>query len=101
MMQNNIRGGGRKIPPTHTIFFDNNKEKNAHVGGVFGTPPEHMTIEEGLDFILEHLSQPWFPRKVSTAATRRGQHAVDGKDRAILYCQGALKEDFRVAAFGI
>jgi hypothetical protein len=38
---------------------------------------------------------------VSTAATERRQHEVDSKEKAMLYYQGALWEDCRIAAYGV
>ena len=58
-------------------------------------------VEEGLEFILGHFSEPLFPRKVSTAATKNKQKPVQDKAHAITYYQGALWEDCRIAAFGI
>lgn len=58
-------------------------------------------VQSGLDFILSHFSEPLFPRKVSTAATDKRQHQVVDKDRTMLYYQGALWEDCRIAAFSI
>ncbi len=102
MTQNKIQGGIPKIPPTPTLFFsDNNKEKNRVRGGSFSsTSLEHITVEQGLDFMLEHFSQPLWPRMVSTAATRREQREVDGKDRAMLYYHAALWEDCRISGYG-
>jgi hypothetical protein len=71
-------------------------------GGLFlpGSTVEDR-VREGLNFILEHVSQPHFPRKVSTAATNNEQKPVSDKDRTMLYYQGALWEDCRIAGFRI
>lgn len=58
-------------------------------------------VQSGLEFILSHFKEPWFPRKVSTAATRREQKPVVDKLHAMTYCDGALDLDFRIAAFRI
>jgi hypothetical protein len=58
-------------------------------------------VESGLEFILSHFSEPLWPRKVATAATRNEQKQVDDKDKTMLFYQGALWEDCRVSAYGI
>ena len=57
-------------------------------------------VKEGLDFILEHFSQPLFPRKVSTFATRNEQKMVDDSDRAMLYFQASQWGDCRIEPLG-
>jgi|SRR5215217_4556957 len=57
------------------------------------------TVEEGLGFMLAHFQEPLWPRNVSTAATRNGQKVVHDKDRAILYFQGALRADCKLACY--
>jgi hypothetical protein len=47
------------------------------------------------------LSEPLFPRKISTAATQRKQYEVDDKDRAMLFYQGAFWEDCRISGYGL
>jgi hypothetical protein len=107
IIQNNIQGVGgggctKNTPHAHTIFLDKKQEKNnASWGEFFFHPPEELTVQQGLDFMLGHFSKPLFPRKVSTAATNRKQHTVDGKDRAMLYYQAALWEDCRIAGYGV
>jgi hypothetical protein len=120
----------RKIPPTLTRFFLHDKnittkdvnpttanvnntvqnvdfkrqEKTHDVGGIFlpDTPVDsYREIKSGLDFILSHFSEPWFPRKVSTAATRYEQKSVACKDRALLFFKDALWKDCRINAFYI
>jgi hypothetical protein len=58
-------------------------------------------VQSGLEFILNHFEEPHFPRTLSTVATNNKQHEVSDKDRAMLYYQGALWEDCRIAAFRI
>jgi hypothetical protein len=58
-------------------------------------------VQSGLEFILSHFSEPWFPMMVSTAATRKEQRQVPDKDMAMLYYRGALWEDCRIAGFRI
>jgi hypothetical protein len=68
--------------------------------------PHHQELREqevskGLEFILNHFSQPLWPRMVSTAATGGRQHEVDNEERAMLYFRGALWEDCRISAYGL
>jgi hypothetical protein len=51
--------------------------------------------------MLEHFSVPIWPRNVSTAATRDGQRTIEdeGKQRALLYYNGALTKDCRIAIY--
>nr|MDQ3852746.1 hypothetical protein [Thermoproteota archaeon] len=81
------------------------KKNDVSVGTVFLPPPTEESIskkvESGLDFILSHFEEPYFPRKVSTAATNEKQYEVNDKDRTMLFYQTALWEDCRIAAFGI
>lgn len=57
-------------------------------------------VQNGLDFMLSHFSEPPFPRNVSTAATHGKQYTVDGIDRAMTFYQASLWEDCRIAGFG-
>jgi len=86
-------------------FAINNSEKNSSVeGGDFLPPPiipEFPDIESGLAFMLSHLSEPLFPRKVSTAATRGEQKTAFDKGHTMTFFQGALREDCRISAFYI
>jgi hypothetical protein len=59
----------------------------------------NVSVEHGLDFMLGHFEEPLFPRNVSTAATRGAQKPVYDKDRAILFYQGALRQDCRLAVY--
>src|SRR5215218_3199106 len=72
-----------------------NEEKSGCVGGFSFS---FSQVQSGLDFILKHLSGPQFPRCIMVSASR-GQKEVDYKDLAMLYYQGALWEDCRIAAF--
>src|SRR5215213_852146 len=51
--------------------------------------------------MLTHFQEepPLWPRNVSTIATRNGQRPVYDRDRAILYFQGALRVDCRIAIY--
>lgn len=64
---------------------------------------ELQDISDGLDFILEHFfsseNEPLWPRTVSTAATKGAQYTIDGKDRAMLYFEGALRKDCKISAY--
>lgn len=53
--------------------------------------------------MLTHFSsqQPLFPRRISTATTHRRQYQVYDKDMTMLYFQGALWEDCRIAGYGV
>ena len=62
---------------------------------------QYLKVQCGLEFVLGHFSGPLFPRMVSTAATRNRQKEVYDSDRAMLYFQGSLWENCRIAAFGI
>ena len=84
-----------------------NKEldkNNSAGGGIFFHPSEHNTttaVKEGLDFMLEHFSEPLFPRKISRTAVDRRQYEVEDKDTALYYYKAALYEDCRISAFGV
>jgi len=67
--------------------------------GVNFLPQQPQPIEQGLDFMLWHFQGPLWPRNVSTAATRNAQKLVDYRDRAILYFQGALRQDCKIACY--
>jgi len=58
-------------------------------------------VESGLEFILSHCSEPLFPRKVLTGATKHGQRLVVDKGHAMTFFQGALWEDCYISAFGL
>jgi hypothetical protein len=58
-------------------------------------------VEEGLRFMLSHLSGQPFPRKISTILLENRQKEVGYFDTAILHYQGALWYDCRVSAFRI
>ena len=51
--------------------------------------------ESGLDFLLWHFEgqHSLFPRNIATRATNGCQKTVYDRDRAILYIQGALRQD--------
>lgn len=56
-------------------------------------------VSDGLDFMLAHFTEPLWPRNVSTAATQNRQKPVYDRDRAILYYQGALRVDCKLAIY--
>jgi len=77
-----------------------NDEKIAVCGGDFSF--YFSRVQSGVEFILTHFKkESWFPRRVSTAATRREQREVSNRDMAMLYFEGALWEDCRIAGFGV
>lgn len=57
--------------------------------------------ESGLDFLLWHFEgqHSLFPRNVATGATKGGQKTVYDRDRAILYIQGALRQDCYLSVY--
>jgi hypothetical protein len=59
----------------------------------------NVSVEHGLGFMLGHFEEPLFPRNVSTAATRGAQKPVYDKDRAMLFFQGTLRQDCRLACY--
>lgn len=60
-----------------------------------------MKVQDGLELMLSHFSEPLFPRKVSTAATRNAQEPAQTVSAAMKYYQDALWLDCRIAAFGM
>lgn len=56
-------------------------------------------IEEGLDFILGHFSEPIFPRTISTTATYGAQVLVYSKEEALARFEAANLLDCRVNAY--
>lgn len=60
---------------------------------------ESIMLEQGLDFILSHFTEPIWPRNIATAATQTKQHAVEDKQRALLYFNSALRQDCRLAIY--
>jgi hypothetical protein len=69
------------------------------VGGKFLMHFEYVTIEQGLDFMLSHFSEPIWPRNIATAATQTKQYTVDDRQRALLYFNSALRQDCRLAIY--
>jgi hypothetical protein len=57
--------------------------------------------ESGLDFLLWHFEgqHSLFPRNIATGATNGGQKTVYDRDRAILYIQGALRQDCYLSVY--
>jgi hypothetical protein len=60
---------------------------------------ESVTIEQGLDFLISHFSEPFWPRNVATAATNTKQHTAEDRNKALLYYKGALGQDCRLAIY--
>ncbi len=58
-----------------------------------------MSIEQGLDFILEHFEEPKFPRTISTSATRNRQVIVNSRQEVLVHFKKAGLEDCRISAF--
>jgi len=80
------------------------EKNNVTGGGFFFHYSENATttaVKEGLDFMLDHFSQPLFPRKISRTAVDRRQYEVGDKDTALYYYKAALYEDCRISAFGV
>ena len=48
-----------------------------------------ITIQEGIDFILSHLEEPIWPRKVSSLTTQERQILVYNKEEALARFRGA------------
>jgi hypothetical protein len=55
--------------------------------------------KEGLDFILSHLSEPIWPRTVSTKATDGRQVIVNSHEEALAYFKAANYLDCRINAY--
>jgi hypothetical protein len=60
--------------------------------------PIHSS-NEGLNFILSHLSEPIWPRTVSTKATEGRQVIVNSKEEAFAYFKAANYFDCRISAY--
>jgi hypothetical protein len=67
------------------------------------TPVTHIALiqfpNEGLDFILSHLSEPLWPRTVSTKATDGSQVIVKNREEALAYFKAANYLDCRISAY--
>ncbi|HXX98348.1 MAG TPA: hypothetical protein VEL11_14650, partial [Candidatus Bathyarchaeia archaeon] len=57
----------------------------------------HRMVEEGLDFILNHLQEPLFPRKVMTKEIGY-QVEVFNKEEALRYFKSSNYNDCRINA---
>ncbi|MGC1134465.1 MAG: hypothetical protein WA941_16675 [Nitrososphaeraceae archaeon] len=62
------------------------------------TIPVHFSKED-LDFILLHMSEPKWPRTVSTKATDGRQVVVNSKEEAFAYFKAANYLDCRISAY--
>lgn len=56
-------------------------------------------IESGLDFILSHLSEPLFPRNISTKKSYNGQFKVESKQKILEAFVESNNADCRINAF--
>jgi hypothetical protein len=61
--------------------------------------PSVPFLNEGLDFILLHLSEPMWPRTISTKATSGRQVIVNTKKEALAYFKAANYLDCRISAY--
>lgn len=69
---------------------------------VTNTPENSSTIKEienGLDFILSHLSYPLFSRKISTFESHGKQFLVDSRDEAVTAFFDSHNVDSRINAY--
>src|SRR5262245_8110436 len=58
-------------------------------------------VQCGLEYILGHFKPPYFPRKVSTAATNDSQEPVNTIEKAMEYYNTSTYLDCRIQAFGV
>ncbi len=58
-----------------------------------------VPIEYGLDFILSHLKEPHFPRRISTYLTDDKQLSVSSRDEAIAKFKESNLLNCRVSAY--
>jgi hypothetical protein len=61
-------------------------------------PIVHRKVEDGLDFILNHLQEPLFPRKVMTKDIGY-QVEVFNKEEALRYFKSSDYKDCRINAY--
>jgi hypothetical protein len=89
--------------PVYEVEDRKLRKNNTAWGGFFFHLTENTTtgVKEGLDFMLDHFSEPLFPRKISRTAVDRRQYEVEDKDTALYYYKAALYEDCRISAFGV
>lgn len=59
------------------------------------------TIEEGLNYLLEHFQKPLFPRTVSTRSTDNKQIVVWSRDEVLWYFNQARLQDCRINAYSV
>jgi hypothetical protein len=66
-------------------------------------PLNHSIVErqvtEGLEFILSHLSKPYWPRTISTKLTEGRQFTVHSRLEASSYFKGSNYRDCRISAY--
>ncbi len=58
-----------------------------------------MNVEQGIDFVLSHCTEPLFPRTISTKDTENRQVSVSSKKEILEYFQKANNLDCRISAF--
>jgi hypothetical protein len=63
--------------------------------------PYYVSVSRMFPSLSKMTSTVLFPRKVSAPTTDREQWAVNDGDRAMLYYQGGLWEDCKIAVFGV
>lgn len=56
-------------------------------------------MEQGIDFVLSHCSEPLFPRTISTKSTGNRQVIVNSKKEILEYIRKANNLDCRISAF--
>jgi len=56
-------------------------------------------LESGLEFVLSHLSNPKFPRTISTFRTHDGQFLVESTDKALIAFSDSKYQDCRINGF--
>jgi hypothetical protein len=69
------------------------------------TPTAAYTVEkqvtEGLEFILSHLTKPYWPRTISTKLTEGRQFTISSKLEALSYFKDSNYVDCRISAYSV
>lgn len=60
---------------------------------------QDLDIESGLDFILSHLSEPIFPRRISTKNSNNRQYRIENRQKVLEACKTSNYRDCRISAF--
>jgi hypothetical protein len=63
------------------------------------TSNKPFEVEEGLDFILSHFNEGFFPRTISTKATDNSQRLVYNKEHALAWFKAADWLDCKINAY--